>query len=527
MDIFLKRKSFISLALALNLTGTLAAQSLAAQRAAAAQQGLHEIDSFLTRMHEGRKFSGGVLIAEKGKIIYSKYLGFADIAKQIPNGPDSRFDIASVSKTFTSVAILQLMEKGRLKLDDPFAHYFPGFPYPAVTLRQMLTHTSGIPNEYEVFAPIAEKHPDSMLRNKDLIPLLKSSGKPLQFTPGEKWHYCNTNFELLALLVEKLSGEPLSDYIHRHIFLPAKMNNSYIISTTRPKDDRAVTRYVLPYFYSQNYENVDSVKGGRFASKAYDGTIGDNNVVSTLGDLLNYDQALYGNVLLRPQTLEQAFEPQRLKDGSLNYYHAGNPNYPHDSYGLGWFVTKDSAGDKIVYHGGYNYGASTMLYRDLKRQRTIIFFDNTNDDHYFKTMAIAAWLDGTHPPAQWAFAFDIKRSIAREYGATLLQKGEDAALVRLLELRKDTINYYLNRLEITFIGDELLRAGRKDLAFESFRINLFLFPHDAGAFGNYGLVLADNGKREEAISVYRIGLSEHPDDKIINELLQKQLEGAK
>lgn len=512
MVIFMKRRSFINLALLFCLAGPLNAQ-----------QGLREIDSFLIQQHMGHKFSGGVVIAEKGKIVYSKYLGYADIDKQIPNGPDARFDIASISKTFTSVAVLQLMEAKRLRLNDPFAHYFPEFPYPAVTIRQMLTHTSGIPDEYEVFDPLLKKYPDSILRNKDLIPLLKTSGKPLQFTPGERWHYCNTNFELLALLVEKLSGQSFADYVSKHIFHPAHMDNSYIITDRRPKDDRAVIRYLLPYFYSTQYVNADSVKSGRFAMNAYGGTVGDNNVVSTVGDLLNYDRALYGETLLKHATLQMAFEPQRLKGGSINYDHAGDPDHPHASYGLGWFVDEDSL-HRIVYHGGYNPGASTMIYRDLDRQRTIIFFDNTNDDHLFKTMAIARWLDGKRPPAQWAFAFDVKKSIAREYGAELLARGEDAALLKLLQLQKDTTNYYLNRREVSLVGYELLREGRKDLGFEPFRVNLFLFPHEAASYGNYGIVLGDNGKKAEAVAVYRLGLVEHPDDKVISDLLRKELD---
>jgi CubicO group peptidase (beta-lactamase class C family) len=512
MVISMKRKSFISLAILLCLA-----------RPLIARQGLPAIDSFLTQQHEGHKFSGGVVIAEKGKIIYTKYLGYADLDKKIPNGPDARFDIASISKTFTAVALLQLMETKKFRLDDPFAHYFPDFPYPAVTIRQMLTHTSGIPDEYEVFDPILQKHPDSILRNKDLIPILKTSGKPLQFTPGEKWHYCNTNFELLALLVEKLSSQPFDKYVQKHIFQPAQMNNSYIITTTRPTDQHAVIRYLLPYFYSTQYVNADSVKSGRFAMNAYGGTVGDNNVVSTLGDLLKYDQALYSEVLLKQATLQMAFEPQRLKDGSINYDHANDPGHPAASYGLGWFVAPDSTGQKIVYHGGYNPGASTMIYRDISRQRTIVFFDNTNDDHLYKTMAIACYLDGKRPPTQWSFAFDVKKSIAREYGAELLEKGEDAALLRLLQLRKDTTNYYLSRREVSLVGYELLRAGRKDLGFEPFRVNIFLFPNDAASYGNYGIVLGDNGKKAEAIAVYRMALTEHPDDKTINDLLQKQL----
>jgi len=504
----MKRKSFISLLLLLGLVRPLIAQT-----------GLREIDSFLTQQHEGHKFSGGVVIAEKGKIVYSKYLGYADIDKKIPNGPDSRFDIASISKTFTAVAVLQLMEKGRLQLDDPFIRYFPAFPYPTVTIRHLLSHSSGVPDEYDFFDPVARKYPDSILRNKDVIAILKASGKPLYAKPGEKWHYCNTNFQLLAVLVEKLSGQPFNEYVQKYIFQKARMDNSYIITAARPKDDRAVIRYVLPYFYSTQYVNVDSVKSGRFAGNTYGGSFGDNNIVSTLGDLLNYDQALYAGVLLRPATLQKAFEPHPLNDGSIHYDHANDPNHPEASYGLGWFV----ADKRVVYHGGYNWGASTMIYRDIPHQRTILFFDNTNDDHLYKTMAIAGWLDGKSPPAPWAFAFDTKKSIAREYGAELLEKGQDAALLRLLQLRKDTAHYYLNRREISLVGYELLQAGRKDLGFEPFRVNLFLFPNDAASYGNYGIVLGDNGKKAEAIAVYRMALTEHPDDKTINELLQKQL----
>jgi CubicO group peptidase (beta-lactamase class C family) len=533
MDTSSKKKSFISLSLLI-----ISAQLVTAQPGTPGTPGtpeisgppgkpvpaIHAIDSFLTEQHEGDKFNGGVLIAEDGKLIYEKYFGQADREKGIPNGASAHFDIASISKTFTAIAVLQLTEKHKLRLDDPFVRYFPDFPYPTVTIRHMLTHSSGIPDEFDFFGPIAKKYPDSILRNKDVIAILKASGKPLNTQPGEQWHYCNTNFQLLALLVEKLSHQSFDDYIKKHIFLPAHMANSYIIRSKRPKDPQAVTRYVLPFFYSTRYENVDSVKSGRFSGDTYGGTVGDNNIVTTIGDLFNYDQALYTETLLRRETLQKAFEPHKLNNGSLNYDHAGNPDQPTASYGLGWFVTSNDAGDQIVYHGGYNYGASTMLYRNITRRRTILFFDNTNGDHFYKTMAIAAWLEGSHPPAKWAFAFGLKRSAAREYGADLLEKGEDAALLHLLKLKKDTAHYYASRREISLVGYELLQAGRKDLGLAPFRINMLLFPDDAASFGNYGIVLAENGKKQEAIAVYRLALAEYPGDKTITGLLKKQLE---
>ena len=498
-----------------------------------AQNGIPQVDSFLTRMHAGGKFNGGVLIAEKGKIVFTRCLGYADVEKRIPNSLAARFDIASVSKTFTAVAILQLMERKQLRLDDPFARWFPDFPYPEVTIRHLLTHTSGLPDEFDLFDPVTTRYPDSVLRNKDLLPLLKGYGKPLRFHPGDEFRYCNTNYELLALLVEKAAHQSFGEYIRQHIFRPAHMDHSYVKASGTggepgawmQPDTLAVKRYVLPYWYSTAYQDVDSVRQGRFhtGNYTYNGTVGDNNIVSTLGDLLQYDQALYGQGLLQAPTLAMAFSPMRLNNGNVSNDHADDSTLPQASYGLGWFVAADAGGGKLVYHDGYNPGASTMLYRDIAKQRTIIFFDNTNDDQFYKTLAIAALLDGKRPPRAWDFAFRLKKSLARWYGADLLTKGPDAALIQLLQRQQDTAHYYLNRREVTWLGFDLLRAGYRDAGLESFRVNLFLFPADAGAFGNYGLALSDAGKKEEAIAIYRLALAAHPGDKIIGQLLEKEL----
>ena len=181
-----------------------------------------KIDSVFNVPARNSSLNGNLLVAEKGKIIYQRSFGLRDIAAQQPNTSASAFGLASVSKQFTSTAVLQLKEKGKLSLDDHFVKYFPDFPFPEITIRQMLTHTSGLP-DYELFDKLIEKEPNRIFGNKDIIPALKVWGKGLNFKPGDDWSYSNMNYCLLALLIEKLSGETLQKYLDKSIFKPAKI----------------------------------------------------------------------------------------------------------------------------------------------------------------------------------------------------------------------------------------------------------------------------------------------------------------
>src|SRR5580658_6478 len=173
------------------------------------------------RMH----FSGTVLVADHGKIVYKNSAGYADIAKKILNSDTTRFSLASLSKVFTCIAVMQLKDKGKLRLEDKLTKYLPDFPYPDISIRELMSHTSGLPDFIDLFPPGGA----TTLTNSDIIPALRNSGKTVGL-PGEKWSYSSPAMGLLVSLVEKLSGLSFSDYLTQNICRPAGMRQTYINS---------------------------------------------------------------------------------------------------------------------------------------------------------------------------------------------------------------------------------------------------------------------------------------------------------
>ncbi len=209
-----------------------------------------QTDSLFQALYKYGQFNGNVLIAGKGKVIYKRSFGFSDINNKILNSDSSAFTLGSVSKTLTSAAILQLKEKGKLKLNDSFTKHFPGFPYPEITIRNLLTHTSGLP-DYELYEDEMKKNPAKIFTIHDILPSLQTWKKPLYFKPGEKWQYANTNFCLLALLVEKISGMTFQQYMDKFIFKPAKMHSTYFQSDPKNTNRKNKTIITNTRFSSQ------------------------------------------------------------------------------------------------------------------------------------------------------------------------------------------------------------------------------------------------------------------------------------
>lgn len=167
-----------------------------------------KLDDYFSNLAKEGEINGSVLVAENGKIVYEKSFGYRDLEAKKLNTKDTEFQLASIAKTFTAVAVLQLKEKGKLNLDDKFIKYFPDFPYPDITLRHMLSHTSGLP-DLELFDKLIKENPDRVYENKDIIPVMIKAQVPLKFQPGEKWYYCNFNFDLLALSSKNCRGKSL------------------------------------------------------------------------------------------------------------------------------------------------------------------------------------------------------------------------------------------------------------------------------------------------------------------------------
>ncbi|WP_324679082.1 serine hydrolase [Hymenobacter sp. GOD-10R] len=472
-----------------------------------------QLDSLFQQLARAGRFNGGVLVAEKGRILYQRAFGYANLPTRTPNTVTSRFQVASIAKIFTSTAVLQLWEQGKIKLGDPLVHYLPSFPYPSVTLRHLLTHTSGLP-DLELYDPLVRQHPEHLVTNSDIIPALRAWQPGLYFAPGKKWQYCNTNYILLALLVEKVSQQPFAAYLRRHIFRPARMADTYLRSPASPADARLVTNHLLPTMYStvpepvENVQLKDSVRRWhlRFESSGLTGLYGPGQVVSTLPDLLRFDQALSGGKLLRPRTVALAATPAKLNDSTTviggNTVDFGGPT----SYGLGWVVRPDPTGGDIVGHDGYNRGIATMLYRNVQTGQTVILYDNTEGEQFREK--VAAIIDVLHQ--QPVRPLPYRKSAARWYGAALLQEGPSPALIALNTMRADTAHYYVVEEELNSLGYALLANGYLSQSLEAFRLNTVLFPTSFNVYDSYGDAFRQANRRSEAILMYQRALVLNP-----------------
>lgn len=478
-----------------------------------AQTVKEKLDASFNPSLTSASFSGNVLAAENGKIIYQKSFGYADLSIRKPNAKDSRFQTASVSKVFTATAILQLRDKGKLKLTDAVSKYLPDFLFPNITINHLLSHTSGLP-DMEIYESVVRANPELVIGNRDTIPALKAWNKHLKFSPGEKWDYCNTNYGLLVLIVEKVANLSFADYLKKFIFEPAKMNDTYLRSVASPADRDLVKNHFLPTMYQtapQDIETVrlkDKVRMWRLRYENYNTgfTSGDQNVISTTEDLLKFDQALYAGKLLKAATMAEAFSPTILNNDEVFFDDFGVPFGKRCSYGLGWIVCDDPKRGKIVGHDGYNRGIASIFYRNLTKKQTIVMFDNTEGRGFNERVAsVINVLNGENP-----LPLNLKNSIAREFGATLLADGIESAIIRFNELRKDTAHFYLDEKELNLLGYEFLFNDYKSQSLEAFRLNVLLFPDSFNVYDSYAESLAENGKKAEAILMYKKAVSLNP-----------------
>ena len=192
-----------------------------------AQNAKDNLNSFFSILAKNHQFNGNALIAENGKVIYEQSFGYSDFSTKKLNNNQSAFPIASITKTFTATAILQLCELGKLNVNDPVIKYLPEFPYPTVTIRHLLSHTSGLQPYDNFFESLRMAHPDTVFTNKDILPRYAALKLPLFYQPGDDGNYDNVNFIFLALIVEKVSGMTLHDYMRKFILQPAGMSHTF------------------------------------------------------------------------------------------------------------------------------------------------------------------------------------------------------------------------------------------------------------------------------------------------------------
>ncbi|PSL43697.1 CubicO group peptidase (beta-lactamase class C family) [Chitinophaga niastensis] len=302
-------------------------------------------------LHSG--FNGAILVARKGVIIFEQYHGYENSRTKIPVIDSSAFQLASVSKTFTGAAVLTLVQKEKLSLDDSLQKFFPEFPYKGINIRMLLSHRSGLPN-YLYFCDSLWNDQSNFITNDQVIKLMETHKPPIQHLPGTHFQYCNTNYLLLASIIEKVSGQKYAEFMQQTIFKPLGMVNTFVFN---------------PGGAARPHQTQSHKYNGQFEPDTYfDGVMGDKGIYSTAKDMLKWDQALYSGQLLNAATLKEAYTPySHEKPGIRNY-------------GLGWrlMVYPDST-KNIIYHNGWWHGNNTVFYRFVQDSTTLIILGNKYD----------------------------------------------------------------------------------------------------------------------------------------------------
>lgn len=319
------------------------------------------IQAYYDKYLVGRGFNGAILVAKKGNILFEDYHGKYNMQTGDTLNQHSAFHLASVSKTFTGMAVLKLAEMGKLDLNDDVKKYLPTFPYDSVTIKLLLNHRSGLPN-YTHFMENLGWNKKQYCSNEDVLDYLVKY-KPLGTgKPDTHFSYCNTNYTLLALIIEKASGMTYADFLKQTFFEPLHMDDTYVYNMATDS-----ARAMPSYDYRGRPEAVTFL----------DVNYGDKNIYSTPRDLLKWDQALYGNKLFSKQTLEKAFTPYSNERPGVR------------NYGLGWRMNVYPDGRKVIYHNGWWHGNNTVFIRMIADSVTIIVLGNKYNRNIYQSKKIA------------------------------------------------------------------------------------------------------------------------------------------
>jgi len=334
-------------------------------QAAIAQTKTEKLDSLFMAVEKDSSFNGNVLIAEKGKVIYERSVGYADFKTKEKLKSNSVFELASVTKQFTAMGIVLLQKQGKLSYDDPISKYLPELSmYNDITIKNLLIHTGGLPDYMEMMSQ--EENNADFATNQTIIDLFVKLKPAVLFKPDEKHEYSNTGYALLATIIERASKQSFGDYLQENIFKPLKM-----------KDTRVYRRWYKP----ERIQNIthghiysDSLKqfifpddmGKKYYTVYLDGIVGDGMVNSTASDLLLWDRALYTNKLVNEKDKELIFSSYTTKDKLPT------------NYGFGWGISSSEIYGKVASHSGGWSGYVTYIARYLDRDYTIILLQNVS-----------------------------------------------------------------------------------------------------------------------------------------------------
>jgi len=327
-----------------------------------------QLEAYYTRRHHIDGFNGCVLVAKDGKPLYSGAFGYANMAENDTLSTQTSFQLASVTKTFTSAAVLKLVESGQISLDDSIQQFFPEFPYHGITVALLLSHRTGLP-DYIYWDQRFIGAGVQYLTNQSMLDLLVAKHPPLRARPNRMFNYCNTNYALLALIIEKVSGLTYKQYMQDNIFNPLGMSSTYICTI----QDTASIHCGATCYEARRW------KEWKWAFS--DGVVGDKNIYSSVEDMLKWDNALKEGKVLSAEMMDEAYKPHNNDRYSFAKDKRRN-------YGYGWRMIKQTDGSYVIYHNGNWHGCNNVFCRNLKDGYTVIVLGNKENGANYLTQPV-------------------------------------------------------------------------------------------------------------------------------------------
>ena len=443
-----------------------------------------KIDSLISAYYNADCFNGVVLVMEKGETILRKAYGIADRELNVQMTTDMRFRIASISKPFTAMIILQLVDEGILRLDGKITDYIPdykGMKGDIITVEQLLTHTSGILQNLDPEKEAVQERLYHSLR--DMVKYAEESD--LYFEPGTGFHYSNLAYNILAYIAERVTKIPFDRLLAKRIFEPLEMKNtSQCIGT---KIERNLSKG-YEYKLLGGYENASSF------DPSY--TVGPGGVISNADDLSIFDEALYSRRLISKELYKKMFMP------TIN-----------GSYGYGWEISKKTAANKldtitIISHSGSINGFGSYMGR-IERDSILVIILKNNRTDTFISPAYAPVIGQDIISIMYNINVQIpKKSIAGIMGFIIGRNGVDKAMDEYYRIKNtESEEYNFEESELNKLGIELLfRFKMPDEALKVFAVNMNEFPSSYNTYDSYAYVLKQKGDYLNSIKYYKKGL---------------------
>jgi len=459
--------------------------SLAIRRESCAQSVAAQIDAVISTYAANGDFLGSALVAGSEGVLFKKGYGSANFEWDILNTPDTKFRLGSITKQFTSMLIMQLVQEGKLTLDGKISDYLPYYPKDKgsrVSIHHLLTHTSGIPSYtgMPTFGEIA-RDPYSP---KEFIKFFADSA--FEFEPGSQYRYNNSGYFLLGVIIEEVTGKPYATVLQERIFGPLGMASSgYDMSGP-----------IIPKRASGYEWGIDGFVNAGYLDMTLPYAAG--SLYSTVEDLYRWDRALSTEKLLPARFRDRLFEPAIQTPGG-------------GSYAYGWSVRYRRFGSMkdsvfVVSHGGGINGFNTLIVRIPKEEILVVLLNNTGRAPLGAiSEAILALLHGGRPGP-------VRQSLARALTKEIRSDGLSSALESYEAMKQDTAAYVLNESEMNSIGYQYLQSGRQAEAIAIFKLNVEAFPASSNVYDSLGEAYMKAGQKESAIENYEKSIELDPEN---------------